>query len=110
MQHQITAADDDRAADGVRMALTGVLGLLEQETETPGLTNLAGETLELTAAPVDDLVLQYAAEPVPDLPTPCFLVEVKGAAKRGATPDEIYAMASQSWAAGNAVARRSTFR
>ncbi|MFI6430358.1 GIY-YIG nuclease family protein [Rhodococcus oryzae] len=103
VQHQITAADDDRAADGVRMALAGVLGLLEQETETPGLTNLAGETLELAAAPVDDLVLQYAAEPVPDLPTPCFLVEVKGAAKRGATQDEIYAMARQSWAAGNAV-------
>ncbi|MFG1783908.1 GIY-YIG nuclease family protein [Rhodococcus oryzae] len=103
VQHQVTAADDDRTAEGIAGALVGVLGLIEAETDTPGLTNLAGDALELRAALVDDLVLQYEAEPVPNLPTPCFLVEVKGAAKRGATPDEIYAMARQSWAAGNAV-------
>ncbi|MGW6374546.1 GIY-YIG nuclease family protein [Rhodococcus sp. NPDC055112] len=101
--HQVTAADDDRTAEGIGRALVGVLGLMEPETDPPGLTNLAGGALELRAALVDDLVLQYEAEPVPNVPTPCFLVEVKGAAKRGATPEEIYAMARQSWTAGTAV-------
>ncbi|TJZ80222.1 GIY-YIG nuclease family protein [Rhodococcus oryzae] len=101
--HRITSADDDRVADEIGRALVGVLGLIEPDTEFPGVTNPSDGPLETTAATVDDLVLQYAAEPVPDLPTPCFLVEVKGAAKRGTTPDEIYAMSRQSWAAGNAV-------
>ncbi|WP_027503553.1 hypothetical protein [Rhodococcus sp. UNC363MFTsu5.1] len=101
--HRVASADDDRTAEGIGGALVGVLGLIEPETETPGLTNLAGGASDLRAVPVDDLVLQYEAEPVPDLPTPCFLVDVKGAAKRGATPEEIYAMARQSWAAGTAV-------
>ncbi|MFD4183010.1 GIY-YIG nuclease family protein [Rhodococcus sp. NPDC058514] len=101
--HRITAADDDQTADAVGRALVGVLGLIEPDTETPGLTNLAGGAPELRAAPVEDLVIQYSAEPVPELPTPCFLIEVKGAAKRGVTPEEIYEMARQSWAAGTAV-------
>ncbi|MFC7446894.1 GIY-YIG nuclease family protein [Rhodococcus daqingensis] len=101
--HQLAAADADQTADGIGRALVGVLGLIEPENETPGLTNLTGGALELRASPIDDLVLQYEAEPVPNLPTPCFLVEVQGAAKRGATPEEIYAMARQSWAAGTAV-------
>lgn len=104
LAHRIAAApSDDRAADATLGVLVGALGLLEPGSDAPTLINLEGGAGEQRAARIDDLVLQYAAEPVPNLPTPCVVLEVKGAAERGAAPEEIYELARQSWAAGTAV-------
>ncbi|WP_159920762.1 GIY-YIG nuclease family protein [Rhodococcus sp. WAY2] len=95
--HRLNATGD--VAEAISDGLIGALGLLEGSV----LTNLAAGAGEHRAVPVDDLVLQYAAEPVPNLPTPCVLLEVPRAAERGVTPDDIYERARGPWAAGAAV-------
>ncbi|GAF42656.1 GIY-YIG nuclease family protein [Rhodococcus wratislaviensis] len=102
VEHYIVAhriADSGGVADAVRNGVVGALGLNEGAV----LSNLAGGAGEHRAVPVDDLVLQYAAEPVPNLPTPCVVLEVPAASRRGVTPDEVYELSRGAWAAGAAV-------
>lgn len=100
VRHRIEpATDDDRAAAAIAQGLVDALRLVGQ----PVLTNLAAAHTETVPMPIEDLVLQYAAEPAPELPTPCIVLNVDGASKRGAAPSVIYELARQSWPAGQGV-------
>ncbi|MFZ2174812.1 MAG: GIY-YIG nuclease family protein [Rhodococcus sp. (in: high G+C Gram-positive bacteria)] len=102
VEHYVIAhriADTDTVAEALGNGVVGALGLLDGAD----LTNLAGGPGEHRAVLVDDLVLQYSAEPVPGLPTPCVVLEVPRAAERDTAPEEIYELARGPWTAGAAV-------
>ena len=87
---------DDVSVDTALATLVGGLELAE-----PGvLTNRIGDA---QVQAVDSLVLRYAAEPAPELPTPCLLLDVPAAGRRGITDEQIYALARGPWDAGTAV-------
>ncbi|MEV0948163.1 GIY-YIG nuclease family protein [Rhodococcus sp. NPDC049939] len=95
--HRIT--ESDGAADAAKHGLVGVLGLLEGQA----LTNVSDATGEYRVVPIDDLILQYEAEPAPNLPTPCVVLEVPATSRRGVTSEEVYELSRGPWAAGTAV-------
>ncbi|MFD4367808.1 GIY-YIG nuclease family protein [Rhodococcus sp. NPDC058521] len=103
VEHYVVAhdiEDSGSAADRVNVLVAG-FGLLESG-DRPTLTNLLG-TVDEKAVRIEDLALQYSAERVPTLPTPCLLLEVKHAGERRASPESIYAAAREDWPAGTAV-------
>ncbi|WP_072688317.1 GIY-YIG nuclease family protein [Rhodococcus marinonascens] len=102
VEHYVVAhriSDSRNVADAVNHGLIGVLGLIDGSVLTNDVT---GESAHRTI-PVDDLVLQYEAEPVPNLPTPCVVLEVPAASRRGVTSEEVYELSRGPWAAGTAV-------
>lgn len=107
VEHYILAHNVENSADAAESAtgrvdaLIAGLGLFESG-DHPVLTNRVGAD-DKKAARIEDLALQYSAERVPTLPTPCLLLEVKQAGVRGVGPEEIYAAARGAWPAGAAV-------
>ncbi|NLE82264.1 MAG: GIY-YIG nuclease family protein [Rhodococcus sp.] len=100
------AADGSASATDRLNALVAGFGLYERGGDRPTLTNLSGGD-DGKATRIEDLALLYSAERVPDLPVPCVLLEVKQAASREATAEEIYAASRQAWPAGTAVRNTS---
>jgi len=109
LRHRIDATHEVSAAKEVAHVVVDALRLLEHHPDQPVLTNLAGEPadLENRAMPVEELAVQYSAEPAPDLPVPGALVRVPAAAGAGLTADELYAVCRGPWRAG-AAARNVT--
>lgn len=103
LAHGIDGAADEAtsATDRVNTLIAG-FGLFERSAAAPTLTNLVGAE-NRHAARIEDLALQYSAEPIPELPTPCVLLEVESAGDRGITAEGVYAAAQGEWPAGAAV-------
>ncbi|AOW93126.1 hypothetical protein BFN03_11975 [Rhodococcus sp. WMMA185] len=102
VEHYVVAhrvPDSGRIADAVQDGLIGALGLMEGSV----VANVASGARKHRAIPIDDLVLQYEAEPVPKLPTPCVVLEVPETSRRGVTSEEVYELSRGPWEAGSAV-------
>ncbi|RDI31340.1 hypothetical protein DEU38_10453 [Rhodococcus sp. AG1013] len=105
LRHRLEAAHDTvGAAREAAHLVTDALRQLEHRPQHPVLTNLAGEPMDLEkrAMSVEELAVQYAALPAPELPVPGALVRVPAAAGAGLSADDLYAAARGPWRAGSA--------
>ncbi|QBJ98033.1 GIY-YIG nuclease family protein [Rhodococcus sp. ABRD24] len=105
LRHGVQApADAVGAARDTEHVLVDALRLLEARPDLPVLTNLAGESADAgrRAMRVEELVVQYAAEPAPELPVPSALVRVGSSADPSLSDDERAALARGPWRAGAA--------
>lgn len=98
VEHYIAARSVGPEISEQTLLSTVVAGI---ELTDPG--TLTNPVEGVAAVPIESLVLRLSAEPAPDLPTPCLVLNVPAAGGRGVSDAQIYAAARGPWEAGTAV-------